>query len=166
MTTYAYKDGILAVDSLSTVCGMVNNTNINKLRKVELDDGTNVIVTGSGELIFIDALLKWLCDDNEAYPLMSESHTGVDVYFRDTDGVITNCTYFSDTPHPQYNMNFTKGSGEGDVVASTVLHLGGTAIEAVQVASELCTKTGGDWVYYYDFHNDILDRVENKREVN
>lgn len=60
MTAVAYRDGLLAVDSLSCSGGFRLSRPVMKARTIELVSGKFGLVTGSGRAAVIDRALRWM----------------------------------------------------------------------------------------------------------
>lgn len=144
MTTLAYRDGILASDSLTTR----GNTSVKGIAKLFKSD--SVLVGICGSLHDIPKFSKWIletsdkCDSVADFYLHGSPLDGND----DTEALIAdhygNCWFM----HPsgnvfQYDKEYA-AAGSGDYFALGALHMGATAEEAVAASIELDLYTGGN----------------------
>lgn len=134
MTTIAYRDGVMAGDSLITS----DNVRCGYMRKIaRRDDGALCGVCGSASLL--RAILAWFLSgepadgrpqitDNDACFIIVRTNGRVESH--DQRG-------FSDDTAPFFAL------GSGRELAMGAMAAGATAIEAVRAAAKLDIRTGG-----------------------
>lgn len=129
MTTIAYKDGVLAADSLATF----GSATFKETKITRLPDGTVVAIAGEGSAG--NRFLEWLMGEGEEMPEQQDfaalrvTADGVLVY----TGEYTTAALTTDP--------VAIGSGGNFAIAG--MHLGMTAAEAVQLATEIDPNSGG-----------------------
>jgi ATP-dependent HslUV protease subunit HslV len=136
VTTIAYRDGVLAADSLFTKDGIVHGTG----RKIfDLGDGRLLAIMGYGPHAY--RLKTWIeagCGGDQP-----PGDAGAAVLF-EPDGRIR--IFENGGEQPECDAAFhAYGSGEQIAMgAMGAMAAGASAERAVQVATALCTQTGGE----------------------
>lgn len=137
MTTIAYDGQVLATDSLLTGNGLVFSRST--VKALRLDDGSILACAGDAATLYM--LADWVAgigDHDEK--LRSGGFTAIMVT---EDGALEiDCNL---CPFP---VTAPWACGSGEAIAMTAMHIGKSAVEAVYVASELDTCTGGAVVEY------------------
>jgi ATP-dependent HslUV protease subunit HslV len=135
MTTIAYRDGVLAADSLVTAQGIREGA-MTKIAKVG-----RVLAAGCGNGVRIRAFLDWVrggmkgappaMGDNSEAVILAPGHP---VVYVGSDGLMTQegCEFYA--------------LGSGSRIAYGALAAGASAEEAVRIAARYDTSTGGEVV--------------------
>jgi 20S proteasome alpha/beta subunit len=132
MTTIAYRDGVVACDSLVTEYERRVPIVLNKV--IRLGDKSLLAVCGDAACLLPFA--RWLNSGCDKPQLPSESCV---IHFKN-DGSI--CEY-SESGHLDYECEYMSwGSGSG--FANVALNMGSSAKGAVHEASKVDIYTGGD----------------------
>ncbi|MBX9636296.1 MAG: hypothetical protein K2Q45_01950 [Nitrosomonas sp.] len=133
MTTIAYRDGIIAYDSLVTCGGIVSYKNYDKCRLV---DGVRFFISGS------------ICDyDILINDWFSSKHKGMEggALVVDDNGEIFECGYSDGKMWKEKLMKDQYiAIGSGWQFALMAMDCGLSAEDAVKKASERCIYTGGE----------------------
>lgn len=134
MTTIAYRDGILAADSLASGprgrCGSVQKIATNK---------SGVLAGAGGRVADLSAFIKWIeSGDTEGAPQTADDFDGLLV---NPDGAVflvsQDCRL-----SPITGRFMAVGSGEAHAMGA--MAMGATAVEAVRVAIEFDVYSGGE----------------------
>jgi len=133
MTTIAYKDGLLASDSLATA----NATVVGTTQKIaRAQDGG--LIGAAGSAAYVHKLIQWAeAGHGTNPPLPEDDSIGLWVH--------PNGAVFKLEPKglfPSHAPYFALGSGWTHAVA--IMEFGGTAEEAVRVSIALDTCSGGE----------------------
>lgn len=137
MTTIAFKDGVLAADSLVSSNGLAAGE-FNKLRRVKGWDGSSWIIGFAGGIsmfdpfcVFIEELREFDIDEMGFHAIaINESSGHVETY----------CSSF----FPEYNVKTPfHALGTGADIALGAMQAGATAVDAVKVACKLDLASGG-----------------------
>lgn len=134
MTTIAYKDGILAADTLFSCMGTVAGYG----PKIERTPSGR-LVGASGNATYIRRLLKWAKTEKGDPPLLKSTENGMGLIV-ELDGTVTE---LNEDGSYSLSMPF-HASGSGTVLAMGVMAQGGTAEEAIRIAIRYDLHTGGD----------------------
>lgn len=140
MTTIAFRDGILAADSMIS-CG----SNSVSTGAQKITQGRNSLIGACGNLDVCARFLRWASQQDWTKKIpdydMGEDSSGIVILRgKDTPYNIVNYTgvsWFSDPEAPFYAW------GSGIEVALGALHHGASAVEAVEIASRVSYGTGG-----------------------
>lgn len=136
MTTIAYRDGIMAADSLRTG----SNWRMGTSRKVsKAADGS--IAGATGTAAWNQSFLKWFEDGRRGDPPSSPEDSGAFVV--EADGTMKR--FHSAGWEVMADLPFWS-DGSGDGFAMGAMQFGATAEQAVKAASAWDTKTGGEIV--------------------
>lgn len=132
MTTLAYRDGILATDTLSVMGTFKAPCPQEKVRL--LDDGTLVAVCGA--LVDLDRIANWLNNPESEKPDFEESAA---IHFVSTEEI------WVYEANGRYRFTGEFGSwGSGSPAADTAMLLGADAPTAVNTAAQIDVFTGGE----------------------
>lgn len=140
MTVIAYRDGILAADTLVTG-GLDRVGHIAKIKKVG-----NWLIGGAGAVGAIVPLMRWLEETDDGDDILSPVPypSGMDA-----SGLLVHCPtgkiYYTDSDSPfliKLESDYAS-IGSGSTVARTAMYLGQTATEAVNTATLLDIGCGG-----------------------
>lgn len=133
ITTLAYKDGVLASDSLATA----NGNRVSLVTKVMEKNG--ILFGGSGSLSMVQHFFDWVRGGMEGDPPeMQEGSTYEGV-------IIVAPTMLLFTPHGLIRRPAGPwwSSGSGWEIAAGAMMAGKSAIEAIEVAIEIDVYSGG-----------------------
>lgn len=135
MTTIAYKDGVVAVDTMSTCGGWIDSHNVRKLHR--LPDGSIAACTGA----FAKGmqLIDWIKNGEQGGQPDIGASSSVVRFFRDRQRVYEFGHYF------ELNESLI-AFGSGSPVAKGVMLSGATPEQAVRIVMEIDPNTGGDVV--------------------
>jgi len=135
MTTIAYRDGVLAADGLCTRDGTVVEFRAEKIRRLENGDILALCGTSYVRQIFAE----WWLDRTKPQPDLTESSAIV----LTADGLLE---YEGNGQHISFTRIRDEFSawGSGATAALGAMHMGATALQAVQIAATLDLKTGGE----------------------
>lgn len=144
MTTVAYKDGVLAADTL--VChGNIKAGHVTKLGQIG-----PVLYGGAGSLGYLLKFKDWLQSGAEGEPPENED-TSILMASKFDDGQIFVCEW---TPDGWINYRAPHYSiGSGSEIASTAMECGMSAADAVALAITRDIYSGGE-VEYVSFEDD------------
>lgn len=130
MTTIAYKDGILAVDSQATF-GTLRVPGITKKMRL-LQDGS--IAAGCGVLATVSKMFHWLDTDRSTdCPLKGGEQSSVVIVVTMAGEV----QIWEDELPYEHDANAPLAQGSGMEIAYGAMQCGKTAEEAVEIAAEL-----------------------------
>ena len=131
MTTVAYRNGVIAVDSQATA-GNITCGETNKIRKFK-----GCVCVGSGDLQDLTAFFDWV-------------KKGMDIEKKPTINCLNgyifkkNKIYYVDDKLVPYEVNAKyHAAGSGAQIAYGAMHMGASAKEAVKAACCLDVYTGG-----------------------
>jgi hypothetical protein len=144
MTTIAYKDGILACESLATKADMFCGYNRSKVTEYD-----KIIIAFSGDLINLEKFSAWYNDgrDPKSLPTYSDDGWGAFVISKETKEIeIFQFGVLVDVVHSFYTM------GTGGAIATGAMAAGASAEEAVKIACEYDVYSGGE-VHVYDLNS-------------
>ncbi len=132
MTTIAFKNGVLAADTL-----IATNTVAGEMTKIAMCD--RFMGGGSGDVVDVSNFLDWVEEgaDLKALPKFSDNFTGILV---DKSHYIY-LVYENGVSRPISAPFYATGCGQE--VAKGALAAGATAEEAVQAAIHISPYTGG-----------------------
>ena len=147
MTTIAYKDGILASDSLASSESHVVGYCDNKVTIVG-----NKAIAFTGDLDDKDVFIKWVINKKGKKP---QFENGFGVFVIDID--TKELTEYKDGERVDYKSDFYT-MGSGSLVAIGAMAHGATAKEAVEIACKYNLHTGGE-VHVYDFNKKLIDNA-------
>jgi hypothetical protein len=136
MTTVAYRDGVLAADTL-VVCGNVRTGYISKILKTRRGG----LVGISGNLEGAAQFLTWVRSGRRGKPPATDDESGCRGIVVEPDGSVL---FWDGGPalFPKRGAYFALGSGRD--VALGALAMGATADAAVRAAMQIDIYTGGD----------------------
>lgn len=135
MTTIAYRDGIVAADSLAVSCGWKMTHAVQKLHRMK--DGSVCAV--SGDLTEGMAFIRAMDAGQEQLPALGDSARVVHFKRGRVISVYEGTSFFS------LQCNFCAW-GSGSPAANAALIMGADAVRAVEVAAMLDDSTGGEIV--------------------
>jgi len=137
MTTIAYRNGILAADSMITAGSrIVTSTNATKI--VRLSDGR--LFGHCGQMRHMKPLVAYLEGKSERYPDMEKDATAIVVH---PDGRVE--LHFGRHPDEAFAEDAEfYAIGSGSELALGAMAVGATSIEAVHAAIRFDTCSGGD----------------------
>lgn len=130
MTTIAYRDGVMAADSLATddACGLY----VRKI--VRLPDGD--MAGGAGDLNEVVQALSWLAGGSEGDP---PAIAGSSILFTEAGRI-----HLASTGWPGIALKGYAAIGSGAQGALVAMRLGKSAAEAVEAVAGVDTNTGGE----------------------
>lgn len=132
MTTIAYRDGVLASDSLVTLGSTKVHGSYQKIRRV----GGHLIGT-AGSVAACQSFIDWVrCGDDESPPPKGEYNALI----IDPRGRVREMENGSVLPVPRGAKFFAIGSGAPYALAA--MYAGASATEAVKIAAKIDTSTG------------------------
>lgn len=152
MTIIAYKDGLLAADTLAVGLGKEYDC-----RKVFYKAGVGAVAV-CGEGLFARAAANWIfngCTDPK--PVSNDDNYWTAIFLR-RDGELFSVS--CETPVVKLDRNKFYAEGSGAENAFTAMHLGQEAIGAVEVAKELNIYCGGETSWYCagsDTHTNCIE---------
>lgn len=130
MTTIAYRDGIMAADSLSTANG-IRFAEVVKMRRVR-----GVVFGFSGSTCDIQAFADWIKNEGD-YP--SDLAPFEALVIDGTNGLrLYECGKHSFPIDEEFTA-----IGTGREIALAAMHMGATSHDAVKLAIKLDTRSGG-----------------------
>jgi hypothetical protein len=132
MTTIAYKDGIVAVDSLSSADGIILSNTEKKIFKLSCG-----IVVGCGLTREIWQMVRWLESATDLNCDQPSNESTVLLFTPKEITVFREGSYYYESP----KHCFSWGSGYG--IALGAMAQGATAITAVKIACKLDIYSGG-----------------------
>lgn len=136
MTTIAYRDGILAADTL--ISGNTRSGHMRKIGKIG-----NILYGGCGSASLVSGFMSWVRAGMVGTPILSvmsgDQHNSASglVFFEDHIIRFEPAGSFMKTA-----VYYAEGSGEE--VALGAMYAGATALEAVRAAAEWDLFTGGE----------------------
>lgn len=140
MTTIAYKDGILAVDSRETIHTEAGGTRVfNNCIKAQHDEEKNIIVAHCGDSAEAQQAQDWyLSKGRKKKPEFEE---GVDfaLYILKKKGLF----YMGANLHEIQLHEEYYADGSGVKIALGAMYAGASAVDAVEAAAEHDPYTGG-----------------------
>lgn len=132
MTTIAYRDGVLAADSLVTLGSTKVHGSYQKIRRI----GDHIIGT-AGSVASCQAFIDWIrMGDGETLPPKGEYNALI----IDPRGRVREIENGSVLPVPRGAKFFAIGSGSPYALAA--MYAGANAAEAVKIAAKIDTSTG------------------------
>ena len=134
MTTIAYRDGVLAADSLVCVSGWKQPHRAAKLHRMQ--DGTVCGMTG--DLAPASSFIRWLDTGEGDKPPMTDAR----VIHMQHGGRLR---VYEDGGYFDLDCEFT-AFGSGSPAAQAAMHMGADAARAVEIAALLDDSTGGEIV--------------------
>lgn len=132
MTTIAYRDGVLAADSLVTLGGTKVHGSYQKIRRI----GDYLIGT-AGSVAACQAFVEWLKSGDDAHAPPKGEYGALIV---DPRGRVREIENGSVLPAPRGAKFFALGSGGPFALAA--MYAGASATEAVKIAAKIDTNTG------------------------
>lgn len=149
MTTVAYKDGIIAADTLINSGGVVENTKFDKLILQSYSDGW-VCYAFSGRVSDISKAIYYIRQEDTVDKTF-DSFYAIKVYKAKSGELIIskaeNNLFFWDIPNEPAVL------GSGYEIALTAMDLGVSSIDAVKQAMKRDLYTGGN-ITYVDFNKE------------
>ena len=134
MTTIAYRDGVLASDSQATECGL--KSSVQKIFRLKDCD-----IAITGELYTAMKFVQWYGNRKEDVTFESDDDFECIIF---ADGKL----YSVDRNKILIELRLFEGSyfafGSGRDYALGAMKMGATAVEAVKIAAEFDSSTGGD----------------------
>ncbi len=153
MTTIAYKDGILAADTLTSSHGRP----FGHAKKVGRGPGGKYLYASAGDTAIGQAFRAWCAEGMTGTPpSMRRDDREAEGYVVFPDGTFS--VYERDLPPTLLTMvrhhgwGYVWAAGSGSDIALGALHAGADARVAVEIAIQLDSHTGGgiDWVSFED----------------
>lgn len=137
MTTIAYKDGIIAYDSLLSDCaGVVIDENFNKKIKIS----NNSYIFFSGELCCVDKLKEmWI----EGIDVCNTQSFSCETIIIQSKKIYRVMLIDGEISREKLNVNKYYAIGHGKQFALTAMDLGLSAKDAVKMAMKRSCFTGG-----------------------
>lgn len=140
MTTIAFRDGILAADSMVSY-GSFRNGNVEKLHRVG-----DKIVGMSGAVWAVGVMLEWIeegADSTQIPEVLLANQAQFSCIFIDANGTLWefNNGFFLEVCAPYHAI------GSGQLLALGAMASGASACEAVNAAAQHDKATGGEIVY-------------------
>lgn len=133
MTVIAYKDGVIAADSLSTESGtVVCTTSVKVVRSRK-----GILGGASGPSTFCTAFRKWI--EGECKKPITIPESGYGFIVRPNSNLIE---LHDSNGHVLYNKEY-HAIGSGQDFALAVMSMGGSAVDAVEAAIKLNVYCGG-----------------------
>lgn len=135
MTTIAYRDGVMAGDSLVTQNGVIEGY-VTKVRDIK-----GILCGSAGNLQDVVMFMRWIEDGmvEDKKPELSEYFEGIIV--KDNEVII-----FENKLIPIFMENKFYALGSGKHLAIGAMANGANAFNAVKIACEYDTCSGGDIV--------------------
>lgn len=150
MTTIAYKDGIIATDTLVTRGGFIQSNNFDKLTLEYLSDGTFVCYAFSGNVSDVNKA-RYYIRQGDLVDKIFDCLSVIKIY-KTKDGEII-IAEAEDNLFFEPVSNEPIALGSGLAIALTAMDLGCNSVEAVRQAIERDVYTGGD-IKYIDLNED------------
>lgn len=163
MTTWAYRDGILAADT-QTTSGNIRAGTVAKIRRAG-----PFLIAISGALSLCEAWASWVCSgmDPEREPERvfghgsgNESERAYGTIFLGGEAYV----FFEPSGSHICYAPFT-ADGSGRELAIGAMEMGATAVEAVQVAAKHDIATGGP-IQVYSMDKVMIPGLQHKFEDN
>jgi ATP-dependent protease HslVU (ClpYQ) peptidase subunit len=132
MTTIAYRDGVLAADSLVTLGHTKVHGSYQKIRRI----GSYLVGT-VGSVADCQAFMEWLKRGDDTHPPRKGEYSALVI---DPRGKVRELENGSVLPSPRGAKFFALGSG--GTFALAAMYAGATATEAVKIAAKIDTNTG------------------------
>lgn len=132
MTTIAYRDGVLAADSLVTLGSTKVHGSYQKIRRIG-----EYLVGTAGSVASCQAFVDWLRSGDDSHPPPKGEYNALIV---DPRGRVREIENGSVLPVPRGAKFFAIGSGSPYALAA--MYAGATAIDAVKIAAKIDTSTG------------------------
>lgn len=135
MTTIAFDGKTLAADKQISFGGLPGTTN-----KLHLIHG--MLIAGTGSSALIGAMIYWIANgaDRDKFPAQQRDEkecASILVVFQDGS-----LNQYENTPDPITVLNKQWAIGSGRDFALAAMHLGKTAVEAVEIACLFDTNSG------------------------
>lgn len=163
MTTIAYKDGILAVDTQITDLGMVRTD----VRKLYVFPGLGAIAfCGTG--LCYDNVARWIFNGCRGEkPFSPNPEMTWSAYYVTLGGLIFRAC--SDVDLQVLEKNKFESDGSGGVIARTAMHLGLSSFDALKTACQLDPHTCGP-ISWFDantgkYENAIVMTLDDLKPV-
>lgn len=132
MTTIAYRDGVLASDSLVTLGNTKVHGSYQKIRRI----GDHLLGT-AGSVAACQQFIDWVKSGNDEDPPPKGEYSALII---DPRGRVREMENGSVLPVPRGAKFFAIGSGAPYALAA--MYAGATATEAVKIAAKIDTSTG------------------------
>lgn len=132
MTTIAYRDGVLASDSLATLGDTKAHGHYQKIRRIG-----DYMVGAAGSVADSQNFVNWLRSGDEENPPPKGNYSALII---DPRGRVREIENGSVLPVPRAAKFFSIGSGAPYALAA--MYAGATAAEAVRIAAKIDTSTG------------------------
>lgn len=132
MTTIAYRDGVLASDSLVTLGNTKVHGSYQKIRRIG-----GYLVGTAGSVATWQQFIDWVKSGNDEDPPPKGVYNALIV---DPRGKVREIENGSVLPCPRGAKFFAIGSGSPYALAA--MYAGATAAEAVKIAAKIDTSTG------------------------
>ena len=132
MTTIAYRDGVLAADSLVTLGSTKVHGSYQKIRRIG-----QYLVGTAGSVACCQAFVDWLKSNDDSHPPPKGEYGALIV---DPRGRVREIENGSVLPVPRGAKFFAIGSGSPYALAA--MYAGATAVDAVKIAAKIDTSTG------------------------
>lgn len=133
VTTIAYRDGVLAADSLATIGDTKAHGSYQKIRRIG-----DYMVGAAGSVAASEEFINWLLkhgDDDDLPPKGQYSALVIDA-----KGRVREIESGSILPVPRNAKFYSIGSGAPYALAA--MYAGASAAEAVKIAAKIDTSTG------------------------
>lgn len=132
MTTIAYRDGVLAADSLVTLGSTKAHGSYLKIRRID-----GYLVGTAGSVADCQAFTQWLKAGDDTHPPPKGEYVALIV---DPRGKVREIENGSVLPCPRGAKFFALGSGGPFALAA--MYAGASAQDAVKIAAKIDTNTG------------------------
>ena len=132
MTTIAYRDGVLASDSLATIGDTKAHGSYQKIRRIG-----DFLVGAAGSVAASQDFVNWLKHGTEDDPPPKGQYNALII---DPRGRVREIENGSVLPVPRGAKFFAIGSGAAYALAA--MYAGASAPEAVKIAAKIDTSTG------------------------
>lgn len=137
MTVIVYRNGVLAADKLGTRTGFRSDFVTKVWRRAD-----GVLVGGCGASSLTYAFTQWVLDGEEKFKrpgLRAEDENSAGAIIIRANGAMEEHDFMG--WHPVSGEFWAAGTGAEAALGA--LHMGASAIEAVEVASKICIHCGG-----------------------
>lgn len=178
MTTLAFRDGVLAADTMTTEGGVFVGTVTKIAQSLPRVDGTILVAGGCGEHALVERFLRWFRDNRpedieeplmlalKGHPSMKEGEKEAWGYvFDHRAGTVT--AFELDLPPSTIRMQGTPASryfaeGSGARFAFGAMFMGASAPQAVRAAAAF-DRFSGDEVEVIDVVTEELAEIARRR---
>jgi len=132
MTTIAYRDGVLASDSLVTLGDTKVHGSYQKIKRVG-----DYLVGTAGSVAFCQKFIDWMTCADEEEPPPEGAYSAILI---DKNGKVREIENGNLLPAPRGAKFFAIGSGGPLAIAA--MYAGASAVDAVKIAAKIDTSTG------------------------